>query len=110
MIHTRLLRKVIVAPPVILLVLFLSGCGGYASHTMSRPEMELNTDRPGSDIETIRLEKAKPQLCSNACNTGSSCVAWTYVKPGILGPDAHCRLKSQAPSPIRSSCCISGVK
>jgi len=72
--------------------------------------MELNTDRPGSDIQTLRLEKAMPHQCSDACFANGNCRAWTYVKPGLLGPDAHCRLKSTTPPPKRSSCCISGVR
>jgi len=72
--------------------------------------MELNTDRPGSNIETVRLEKSKPQLCIDACYSSNSCKAWTYVKPGLLGPKAHCRIKSAVSSPKRSSCCISGVR
>ncbi len=110
MIHAKLLRKIIISTPIVLITLFLIGCSGYATHSIDRSVMELNTDRPGSDINTIPLDKAKPQLCSDACHLDGNCLAWTYVKPGILDANAHCRIKSQIPSPKRSSCCISGLK
>ncbi|MCP4129266.1 MAG: hypothetical protein GY753_19735 [Gammaproteobacteria bacterium] len=108
--HVRFYGKTIITLIVVACLLFLSGCSGYTSPRIVKPEIELNTDRPGSDIQTIRLEMAKPHLCADACFSSDGCKAWTYVKPGILGPDAHCRLKSQVPTPKRSSCCISGVR
>lgn len=108
MIRAIYINKITSVMPVVIILLFLSGCNS-TSNSITRTEKELNTDRPGSDIATLRLELAKPQLCSDACNSNSNCAAWVYVKPGILGPHAVCRLKDKAPDPIRSSCCISGI-
>jgi hypothetical protein len=38
------------------------------------------------------------------------CRAWTFVKPGVQGPQARCWLKHQAPEARPHPCCISGVK
>lgn len=38
------------------------------------------------------------------------CVAWTYVNPGVQGPQARCWLKSAVPAPRPSTCCVSGIK
>lgn len=86
----------------------LSGCTDTQSSRSDQPIIELNTDRPGSDISTIALDKPKAALCRDACQANSKCVAWTYVKPGIINAKAHCRLKNTIPEPKRSSCCISG--
>jgi hypothetical protein len=88
----------------------LSGCTDTQSSRPDKPIIELNTDRPGSDISTIALDQPKATLCHNACLSNSGCVAWTYVKPGIINAKAHCRLKSTIPEPKRSSCCVSGRK
>ncbi len=93
---------------VILLVMY--GCDSMPTQDADRPIIELNTDRPGSDIDTITLKAAKPKLCSDACRYNDKCVAWTYVKPGVINAQAHCRIKSEITTPQRSSCCVSGLK
>jgi hypothetical protein len=40
----------------------------------------------------------------------AKCKAWTYVKPGIVGNKAPCRLKNKAPPPLQDGNCLSGVK
>jgi len=35
---------------------------------------------------------------------------YTYVNPGIQGPQARCWLKSGAPNPVQSQCCVSGLR
>lgn len=108
MVLARYFNKTVTVLSTVLIILFLTSCNA-TTNSITRPK-ELNTDRPGSDIETIMLKNAKPQLCSDACNSNTNCVAWTYVKPGILGPNAGCRLKDKISDPVRSSCCISGMK
>lgn len=110
MIFSRHTSISIITAMSVTLLLTLSGCTEMQIHSENRPIMELNTDRPGSDISTIPLDEAKPMLCSNACRSNEKCEAWTYVKPGIINAKAHCRIKSAAPEPKRSSCCISGLK
>ena len=92
------------------LLFVLSGCTDTQSSRSNKPTIELNTDRPGSDITTLELDKPKALLCHDACQANNECTAWTYVKPGIITAKAHCRLKNAVPDPKRSSCCISGRK
>jgi TRAP-type C4-dicarboxylate transport system substrate-binding protein len=72
--------------------------------------MELDTDRPGQDIDDFDLRTADPALCDQACRENPDCKAWTYVKPNTTqGPDARCWLKDGVPQPEPASCCVSGV-
>ncbi len=70
---------------------------------------EVDTDRPGMDYTNFDLPSPDPGLCENACKEDPNCKAWTYVKPGIQGPQARCWLKSGIPEPAKNSCCVSGV-
>lgn len=73
--------------------------------------MELGTNRPGRDYTSFLLSRDDPALCRDACMTEARCQAWTYVKPGIQHPrQAKCWLKSSAPAPEPSGCCVSGKK
>jgi hypothetical protein len=70
---------------------------------------EENTDRPGSDLypgTTISSVDA----CEQKCMQDPKCKAWTYVKPGVQGPEAKCWLKSSVPPAKTSECCVSGYK
>lgn len=71
---------------------------------------EMNTDRPGSDYNNFDLPTPNPQLCSDACARDARCAAFTYVNPGVQGPNARCWLKNPVPAAHASSCCVSGVK
>ena len=71
---------------------------------------EENTDRPGLDIARIELNTPDPLRCRRRCDDRGECRAWTYVRPGVQGPRAVCYLKSAAPPPKPSNCCVSGVK
>lgn len=72
--------------------------------------VEDGVDRPGSDYREFDLPQANFQLCRDACASDSNCLAYTFVKPGIQGPNAKCWLKSKVPPAGESSCCVSGVK
>jgi hypothetical protein len=69
---------------------------------------EDKTDRPGFDINnfTVRGWKA----CEAACASEGQCAAWSYVRPGVQGPQARCWIKSRAPNPVVNANVISGVK
>ena len=84
-----------------------SFCGGYGGGGMSA---ENNIDRHGQDYKNFDLPRPGSELCSNACANDPSCKAYTYVKPGVQGPNARCWLKSGVPPGTPSSCCVSGVK
>jgi hypothetical protein len=72
--------------------------------------MEHDTDRPGGDYSSFDLALADPAACQAACRSAAMCLAWTYVAPGVQGPNARCWLKSQVPAAMANSCCVSGVK
>jgi 1-phosphatidylinositol phosphodiesterase len=76
----------------------------------ARRGMEVNVDRPGSDFANFDLPQPRPHLCKDACTRDGRCVAFTYVNPGVQGPQPRCWLKSSVPSPVPNSCCTSGVK
>ena len=72
--------------------------------------MELDTDRPGMDYKSFDLSLPDPKICENACKEDpQNCKVWTYVKPGIQGPQARCWLKSGFPTAVKNNCCVSGV-
>jgi 1-phosphatidylinositol phosphodiesterase len=74
------------------------------------PPFELDVDRPGSDLQSLDLPEPRAELCREACLLEPRCQAFTYVNQGVPGPSARCRLKTSAPPPTPSNCCISGVK
>jgi hypothetical protein len=77
---------------------------------MAATGLEFNVDRPGADIANFDLSQARPELCRDACLRDGRCVAFTYVNPGVQGPNARCWLKNPAPAARPSNCCVSGVK
>jgi hypothetical protein len=72
--------------------------------------LEPGTDRPGSDYRNFDLPLPRPEDCQSACMNEYACVAFTYVNPGVQGPNPRCWLKSSVAAPQASSCCVSGVK
>jgi hypothetical protein len=55
-------------------------------------------DRPGSDLfEGATAGDGSVGACKAACNLSSNCKAWTWVPPGIQGPQSKCWLKSSVP-------------
>lgn len=67
-------------------------------------------DRPGSDIANMALPAANPTMCQQQCADNASCRAWTYVNPGVQGPQARCYLKGSMPLEVANACCTSGIK
>jgi hypothetical protein len=67
-------------------------------------------DRPGSDIANIALTEANPAICQQQCADNASCRAWTFVNPGVQGPQARCYLKGTMPVEVANACCTSGIK
>jgi hypothetical protein len=77
----------------------------------SAQTVEYGKDRLGSDITSFNLPaNGSPENCQGACEANASCVAWTFVRAGWQGPAPRCWLKSQAPAPTDSFCCVSGRK
>jgi 1-phosphatidylinositol phosphodiesterase len=74
------------------------------------PGFEVNVNRMGSDYRSFDIGAPQPEICQNACMNEPQCVAFTYVNPGVQGPNARCWLKNSVPPPNPDGCCISGVK
>lgn len=47
--------------------------------------------------------------CRTLCASDTRCVAWSYVRPGLRGPEAVCELKDVITQPEPSPCCHSGI-
>jgi hypothetical protein len=69
---------------------------------------ETDTNRFGSDYRSLDAPDA--QKCQAACAGEAQCKAWTWVEPGVQGPQAKCWLKNAVPVASKSNCCVSGVK
>jgi 1-phosphatidylinositol phosphodiesterase len=92
---------------------FVAGC--MVTATAPGPaypasSLEWNVDRPGSDYRSFDLPAPSPETCQSTCMNEPQCVAFTYVNPGVQGPNARCWLKSAVPQPVPQTCCVSGTK
>jgi 1-phosphatidylinositol phosphodiesterase len=72
--------------------------------------LEWNVNRPGADYNSFELPAPSPDHCQSSCLNDPACVAFTYVNPGVQGPNAHCWLKNAVPAPVPETCCVSGTK
>ena len=71
---------------------------------------EFGIDRAGGDIRHLDVTPDPTgRSCQAACEAARECRAWTYVRPGYVGPAAVCYLKNRITRPLRKPCCISGV-
>jgi hypothetical protein len=87
----------------------VKGEGRFAAPPAAGP-FEMNVDRPGYDFQNFDLQQPRPELCRDACLRERQCQAFTYVNPGVQGPNARCWLKMSVPPATPNNCCISGVK
>jgi len=87
-----------------------TGATKAPSATMAMGPREEDTDRFGSDYKSFAVETGHTETCENACSGEERCLAWTYVKPGLQGPQPLCYLKTVAPVARRDVCCVSSVK
>jgi|GEM_PF-6999248 hypothetical protein len=74
----------------------------------TRVNIEPNSDRPGSDYRNFNLSTPDFRLCFEACNLDTVCQAYTYVPPGVQGPQARCWLKNAVPGSRVVSAMVSG--
>ena len=93
-----------------ILTILLLGCFACIVTAGIEITQEKNTDRPGMDYNTIKLDTPDPGLCEQACLNDDKCKAYTYVKPGVQGNFAQCWLKSGIPDGVPSNDCVSGMK
>ena len=71
----------------------------------------MSIDRFGGDYRHFDLPSDPTgESCKKACEGENRCRAWTYVRPGYLGPGiSRCYLKDKVTKPRRKPCCMSGV-
>ncbi len=83
---------------------------GKATTKRAFTSFEENTDMPGGDYASHRLQGSSPTQCQQMCSEDQRCLAWTYVAPGYQEETAVCWLKNQVPKGKRTdACCTSGV-
>ncbi len=71
---------------------------------------EFSIDRTGGDYRNLEVPPDPTgETCKTACDAEAQCRAWTYARPGYLGPEARCFLKDHVRPPHHRPCCISGV-
>jgi hypothetical protein len=71
---------------------------------------EFSIDRTGGDYRDLEVQPDPTgETCKAACDGETQCRAWTYARPGYIGPDARCFLKNRLMPPRHKPCCISGV-
>jgi hypothetical protein len=72
--------------------------------------LEWGINRYGSDYQHFELTAEDPEQCRSACASEGNCKAFTYVKPGVQGPNPVCWLKDSVPDQTPSDCCVSGMR
>lgn len=81
-----------------------------ATSTASAAPVEYGKNRPGGDFTHFALSAPDADLCRQACMGNPQCKAWTFVNPGLQGPEPMCWLKSTVPAAVTDACCVSGTK
>jgi hypothetical protein len=88
----------------------ISGVRGAGVIEPRRGPTEFSIDRFGGDYRNFdTAPDASGAACRAACADENRCRAWTYVRPGYIGPSARCYLKDRITRPRHKPCCISGV-
>ena len=89
----------------------ISGIKGAGLVEKKSGPLEMSIDRTGGDYRQFDLtSNPSSETCQKTCEAEEKCRAWTYVRPGYLGPNiARCYLKDRITKPRRKPCCMSGV-
>jgi len=88
----------------------VSGVRGAGVIEPRRGTAEFGIDRFGGDYRNFDMTSDPDgDACKQACDSDNRCRAWTYVRPGYIGPGARCYLKDKLKPPRHKPCCISGV-
>jgi hypothetical protein len=88
----------------------ISGVRGAGVIPPRKGPLEFGIDRLGGDYREFSIPAdASGEGCNAACEGDNKCRAWTYVRPGYIGPSARCYLKDKLTRPRHKPCCISGV-
>jgi hypothetical protein len=84
------------------------GSANQGQVTMTKVE---NQNIPGGDYKNFVLKPGETcEKCIEECLKDPNCKAYTYVKPGVQGPEARCWLKSSVSNQVNDANCISGIK
>jgi hypothetical protein len=70
---------------------------------------EPDTNRFGGDYVGLDLSQPKPIWCAAYCAQDARCRAYSYVPPGVQGPQAKCWLKDSVPATGYAPGVVSGV-
>lgn len=96
--------------PCAVIFLLTAAMAGAPSAALAQAiSLEQNMDRMGGDYKGFAVP-SDPERCRQACASDAACKAYTYVKPGIKGPEAMCFLKSSAVASNADTCCVSGMR
>ena len=88
----------------------VSGVRGAGVIEPRKGPIEYSIDRLGGDYRNLDVTPDPAGApCKAACEAENKCRAWTYVRPGYIGPTARCYLKDKITLPRLKLCCISGV-
>jgi hypothetical protein len=71
---------------------------------------QAGVDLFGGEYRNYTGPQATPEACQKSCKSETQCLAWTYVRPTVMGPDARCFLKDKPSTLVHSTCCISAVE
>jgi hypothetical protein len=71
---------------------------------------QLGYDRPGGEYARAPVANGDPAVCALRCEHDKSCRSWSFAYPPASGGPAMCSLKREVRPPVRSSCCVSGVR
>lgn len=74
-----------------------------------RRGLEINTDRPGSNLSSFTLPDPTPERCQAACRNDDDCKAWTYTPASTAGSRPRCALKGAVPARYSTINMISGA-
>jgi hypothetical protein len=67
-------------------------------------------DRPGGDYASAPVANGDPAICAARCERDRNCRSWSFAYPSPSGQPATCWLKREVVSPVKSNCCVSGVR
>jgi hypothetical protein len=82
----------------------------HTAPTAQMSEREDGKDRRGGDYLCFDVRIDHIEDCEADCKADTKCAAWTYVKPGVISPNARCCMKSVIPAASDNICCVSGTK
>jgi hypothetical protein len=88
----------------------VSGVKGAGVLERKGGAVKFSIDRTGDDYRNLDVATNPTGApCEAACKGEERCRAWTYVRPGYLGPSARCFLKERITRPRHKPWCVSGV-